>query len=71
MIQKTTETGGAGRVKLLTKRQSLGFKNSLTEDWKSTTSLFGNTARLWRLVNTHTINYGTYFCISGFSIQSL
>ena len=25
MIQKTTETGGAGRVKLLTKHQSLRF----------------------------------------------
>ena len=59
MIQKTTETGGVGRVKLITKRQSLGFEQSLTEAWNSTTSLFGYNARLRRLVNkhTHTINY--------------
>ena len=55
MIQKTTETGGEGRVKLLTKRQIIGFKQSLTEAFRSTTSLFGHTARLRRPVNTHTL----------------
>ena len=54
MIQKTTETGGVGRVKLITKRQSLGFEHSLTEAWNSTTSLFGHTAHLQRPVKTHT-----------------
>ena len=47
MIQKTTETSGVGRVKLLTKQQS-------TEAWNSTTSLFGHTDRLRIPVNTHT-----------------
>ena len=54
MIQKITETGGSGRLKLSTKRQSLGFEQSLTEAWNSTTSLFGHTARLRRPVNTFT-----------------
>ena len=54
MIQKTTETGGAGIVKLLTKQQSLGLEQSLTDAWNFTTSLFGHTARLWRTFITHT-----------------
>ena len=49
MIQKTTETIEAGRVKLLTN----GFEQSLTEACNSTTSLFGHTDCLRRPVNTH------------------
>ena len=54
MIRKTTDTGGERRVKLLTKQQSLGFNQSLTEAWGSATSLFGHTDFLWKTVNTHT-----------------
>ena len=54
MIQKTTETGGAVKLKLLTKQQSIGFDLSLTESWNSTTSLFGHTVRFRRPVNKHT-----------------
>ena len=64
MIQKTTETSEVGRVKLLTKQQSLGFEQSLTEAWNYTNSLFGHTARpRKKLTHTHTINFDTCFCI--------
>ena len=64
MIQKTTETNGAYIVKLLTKRQSLGFEQSLTNAWNSTTSLFGHTDCLRRPVNTHTHNLITLYRLS-------
>ena len=53
MIQKMTDTGGAGIEKLLTKQQSIGFKQAMDGAWNSKTSLFGHTDHLRRLVNTH------------------
>ena len=38
MIQKMTETDGAGRVKLLSKLQRLRIERSLTEAWNYITS---------------------------------
>ena len=66
MIKKTTETGGAGRLKLLTKRQSVRLEQSLTKAWNSKTSLFGHTSRL-RILVTYT-HYKLWYLFVYFGI---